>query len=751
MLRRRALLASGLAVGGAAIVAAAPSPARAEPTTTTVGQPDPLAIDVSSEDFLRGPRKRMSLRIDDSDPDKRDAPAGQLLLSTTGKATAVTLQVTHNRVDFSTSRDGARSPALTVNLSTTPTTLWVFPRDVGEPQQAADQIHISHLPDPAKTVTVDVWIEPIGGQWRPLTGADGKALDLGVVAVHAALVRKKDNKGAEVLMYSPPRERDRSGKPLQNPDWRADDPERAERWQWDAHDVVHFEARVLDLTDLEVRDTANTPERNLFCSGLAHQYDGSVLVVGGHIFGDHNGNGRLLHTYGEGTWTKLSLELKGRGRWYPSVTGMPDGRMLITTGSWDCFWHETDFWQKINETYLLYDPSPTLPPTTPRLTKENKLLGARKSDIRDQNNNPMVPEGVVDPTDDRVKAGKLATYPGVFPLPNGANGTMVVMVECTRGWIFDLRADRSAPLPSQTRFYSMSSEGSRSYPWYGSPVLLPITVGATSFSVLVPGGQAENDKCRMRCTATDSATTAEIFTVTPTSGGAQATWKTVPMLRPRYLCDATLLADGTVLVSGGAQKGFSDQNLQFVYDAELYDPVAGVFRPAAKAHTTRRYHSVALLLPDGSVLKTGSTGGFAEEKPDLDPTFHPKLWFRTRTDAERFLPGYLWRGPRPTIEPLSDRQIRYLSPKEEFQLRVMGEDLDNARVALIRLGAVTHGYDTDQRFVWLEAKGYYDSGDTWTVHVTMAPDLSTTPPGDYQLVVLDNLGVPSPGEIVRVK
>ncbi|MFF2506458.1 Kelch repeat-containing protein [Streptomyces sp. NPDC058067] len=52
-----------------------------------------------------------------------------------------------------------------------------------------------------------------------------------------------------------------------------------------------------------------------------------------------------------------------------------------------------------------------------------------------------------------------------------------------------------------------------------------------------------------------------------------------------------------------------DMNRVPVLASEIFDPVTETFRPAADALTGRRYHSVALLQPDGTVLKAGSTCG----------------------------------------------------------------------------------------------------------------------------------------------
>jgi len=71
-------------------------------------------------------------------------------------------------------------------------------------------------------------------------------------------------------------------------------------------------------------------------------------------------------------------------------------------------------------------------------------------------------------------------------------------------------------------------------------------------------------------------------------------------------------------------------------------------------------------------------------------------------------------------------------------------------VALVRLGAVTHGNDMDQRFVWLSVTARDRTDKGWRLTTAPLVNAATAPPGDYQVVVVDSTGTPSPGQIVRV-
>src|SRR5438046_4207451 len=79
----------------------------------------------------------------------------------------------------------------------------------------------------------------------------------------------------------------------------------------------------------------------------------------------------------------------------------------------------------------------------------------------------------------------------------------------------------------------------------------------------------------------------------------------------RKLHNATLLADGKVLVTGGS-RGSEDPNTQPknpAYESELWDPATGTWTTMASITLFRGYHSTALLLPDGRVLSAGGQPG----------------------------------------------------------------------------------------------------------------------------------------------
>jgi hypothetical protein len=91
---------------------------------------------------------------------------------------------------------------------------------------------------------------------------------------------------------------------------------------------------------------------------------------------------------------------------------------------------------------------------------------------------------------------------------------------------------------------------------------------------------------------------------------AAPSWRSVPgMAIPRRQINATILADGSVLVTGGTSgPGFNDQ-AGAIHAAELWNPETETWKTMASESAIRTYHSTALLLPSGEVLSSGSGEG----------------------------------------------------------------------------------------------------------------------------------------------
>ncbi len=201
-------------------------------------------------------------------------------------------------------------------------------------------------------------------------------------------------------------------------------------------------------------------------------------------------------------------------------------------------------------------------------------------------------------------------------------------------------------------------------------------------------------------------------------------WREVgPMAFPRAYHTLTLLPDGNVIVTGGTQTTDHRDTTQAVLAAEIWNAGTETWSTMASRQIPRSYHETALLLPDGRVLVSGSGRGG-----------NPNQF-----NAEIFSPPYLFNGPRPSIVS-APQTVQYGSV-----FPVETPDTNIALVSLIRLGAVTHGFDSSQQYVNLtfqQAVGGLD--------VQAPANANLAPPGDYMLFIVNTNDVPSVASFVNV-
>ncbi|MGH3917850.1 MAG: galactose oxidase-like domain-containing protein [Pseudonocardiaceae bacterium] len=417
---------------------------------------------------------------------------------------------------------------------------------------------------------------------------------------------------------------------------------------------------------------------NLFCGGHAFMPDGRLLVAGGHCEDGVGTTQACAYDYKTNKWAPLPVMSKDLGRWYPTVTTLADGRMLVMGGTSN---------GKTNTTPQVWDGHDWACYKCP---------------------GPLTPN-----------------YPCMHVAPDGR-----VCISGPQGgvtWFFDPKDKdgRIMELPSGGR-----ACGHRDY--------APSVMYDAGKIIYIGGG---NDKGDWR-----PSNRVEVIDLKRDN----PEWReTSPMHYRRRQHNATILADGTVLVTGGTQGGGAERPVIFmrrgfnnlepgnpVHEPELWDPETGKWTLLADEGVDRCYHSTAVLLPDATVLSAG--GG------EYDVAVVGKPWWKhNHTTGRVFKPPYLFRGERPEITPVDKATINY---GDEFTLVASASGPEIGKVTLVRLSSVTHTINQNQRFNSLA----FRKGEAGKVSVTAPEKPEICPPGHYMLFAISTAGVPSIAQIIQI-
>jgi NPCBM/NEW2 domain/Domain of unknown function (DUF1929) len=198
----------------------------------------------------------------------------------------------------------------------------------------------------------------------------------------------------------------------------------------------------------------------------------------------------------------------------------------------------------------------------------------------------------------------------------------------------------------------------------------------------------------------------------------------------RRQLNATILPDGTVLVTGGTNGVGFNNEASAVLSAELWNPNTNTFRTLSGMQVARMYHSTAVLTTDGRVLSMG--GGLGGGGIN-------------HLDAEYFNPPYLFNGDgtaaaRPSISSVP-ASVGY---NQAFTVGTANA-ASVSRVTLVRLTSVTHAFNMNQRFMDL---AFSKASNGLSVTSPLNPNIA--PPGHYLLSILNGNGVPSVSKVLQI-
>ncbi|KAL0956614.1 hypothetical protein HGRIS_002750 [Hohenbuehelia grisea] len=472
---------------------------------------------------------------------------------------------------------------------------------------------------------------------------------------------------------------------------------------------------------------------NAFCAGGNVLGNGTWLNVGGNqavtyggepaesqygggAYDDPDGRRsmRILDPCDDGNcgWV-LSNEMTSK-RWYPTVETLEDGTVIILGGCNDGG-YVNDAYQT-NPTYEFF-PSRGGPVASPILQ-------------------------------DTLPAN---LYPLTWLLPSGR-----LLIQSNWATVLlDYKKNKEFTLPD-------IPDAVRTYPASAGTIMLPLTPANNwTATVLFCGGSnlQPNQWDKSINIPTFKASTSCV-SITPDVNKKYV--QDDPLPEGRSMANLVILPTGKILCLNGARTGtagYGNESFAIgqsyadnpVLTPAIYDPEAPAGqrwnRDGLSASTVpRMYHSSAVLLPDGSVMVSGSN-------PNSDYNVGKRLKYPTEYRTERFYPLY-YNSRRPQPEGILT-SLTYGGPSFDVALSAddlggNGDNLKTAKVVVIRTGFSTHAMNMGQRFLQLESTYTGFANNTGVLHVSqMPPNPAIFAPGPAFVYVVVN-GVPSIGVQVMI-
>ena len=508
---------------------------------------------------------------------------------------------------------------------------------------------------------------------------------------------------------------------------------------------------------------------NVFCSGHVALADGRWLFVGGHMYAGNNGIRKMnIFDPVSQRWADRGMppvkaaylaDPQGTGprpdprvetnsdpphpsdlkyqRWYPTVVALPDGLVLILSGT---------------------DQNVSLGPGTGGPCTST-IDSAACSKVRQ-----VVPE-IYDPATDRTialeNARKMfAMYAPAYVVQTGPKTTdykVAVIAEMRppapgisslgaydpwtysgKTYLLDVRAALADPnrnLPGE-RHWQFVDEALIAHEGGGAGAQLweldAKGMAVRQRVVLFGGG----------CGASDCD--GKIVEMIDYQARPPRWQRQSDLIQAAVQNSAVVLPTGKVLVMGGLQaraprcpSPAPSEPIPWIgnsFHYQLFDPDTGRITALVETNHPLHDHSTVALLPSAEVLAMGGN------RTDL---MNDACDLETGVPAMRvYKPAYFFTGQaRPVITKAPDT----VSYRQRFVLRVAENSGPIASVAIIRPGPVTHNWDWGNRYVklWFEHK----DGKV-VVQAPALPGLAV--PGYYMLFIVNQAGVPSVAKTIHL-
>jgi DNA-binding beta-propeller fold protein YncE len=437
--------------------------------------------------------------------------------------------------------------------------------------------------------------------------------------------------------------------------------------------------------------TYDGTRQDSFCASGAYLNDGSLLISGGNSNNGGYGNGGTIYNWETNTTTTDSAVL-GLPRWYSTMLTLPDSRKLIMGGM-------------VPYTEGMYnDPEGAIARGEPSMTPEVYENGNWRSLFGANSRLAFGPDFL------------RTSFPHAFVAPNG----QVFGISADRMWYLDPNANGGQGAVFDAGQFK-PGPGFRADP--DNVGALSVAVMYDVGKIIQAGGNGGFNGDGMP--ASNKATSIDI------NGGAPVLTELPRMNIPRRYGNGIVLANGDVVITGGTRRG-NDAGGNEVFAAEIWNPDTNIWALGADASTIRVYHSITSLLLNGAIISTG--GG--TPGPVLNKT------------GEVYYPPYLFQqigggsqlAPRPVVAGLSGLSYAHGA---SIQLD-MNSTAPISDLVLIGLSNGTHSFNNGQRRIPLTF-----SQDLNRLTATI-PNANLTPPGYYQVVVLNAQGTPSHGIVIAV-
>ncbi|WP_053080368.1 AbfB domain-containing protein [Methylobacterium variabile] len=429
---------------------------------------------------------------------------------------------------------------------------------------------------------------------------------------------------------------------------------------------------------------------NSFCAAQAFRADGSMLIAGG-IFDNGNDKGSVVLNNTATGVTAAAAKL-ANDRYYSTMLTLPNGQQLIMGGSYPYLGGWNDPQGSIDKGYMTG--------MTPELydgTRWRSLFGAKSRDAFGPENNRW-------------------WYPRAWIAPNG----QVFGITSEKMWFLDPTGNGTVRV---TNFKEAQRNATSAL---DAPNVGPVSTAAMyeTGKILQVGGNSYDNG-----TGFLASSRASVIDI---NGGAPVVTDTAPMSVGRAWANATVLPTGQVVVNGGSK--FNDRGGDdVVLHSETWDPKTGRWSVGASGAVYRGYHSSAILMQNGALLVAGggAPGPVLNENAEV---YYPPYLFTT-------VNGQVGLAPRPQIVSLNTAQLQH---GQSLQFELTSQN-GLSQVVLLGLSATTHSFNSTQR---RHVVAFTQAGTAVTVQAPASGNIA--PPGYYQLVAIDQKGVPSPGVIVAL-